>query len=171
MWKKENEFPQRPEPVTTPAPRIAPAEPRREIATIGPSITVKGDISGGEDLIILGRVEGKVDLKENNVTVGKSGRLKADIQAKLINVEGEIEGNLLGVEKVLIRQSGNVRGNILAPRVSLEDGSRFKGSIDMSSRAEEEPDAEAKTRAGSAQAKEFTVNLASAEDDPARSSR
>ena len=133
MWKKENEFPQQPEPVATPAPpRNTPAEPRsKEGATIGPSISIKGDLTGGEDLIIQGQVEGRIDLKQNNVTVGKSGRIKADINGRMITIEGEVEGNLFGEEQILLRQSGTVRGNIVAPRVSLEDGSKFKGSIDM----------------------------------------
>jgi cytoskeletal protein CcmA (bactofilin family) len=135
MWKKD-EFPQQPEPAATPAPPRStsstnPVEPRKEGATIGPSISIKGDLTGGEDLIIQGQVEGKIDLKQNNVTVGKSGRIKADIYGRLITIEGEVEGNLYGEEQILLRQSGSVRGNIVAPRVSLEDGSKFKGSIDM----------------------------------------
>jgi cytoskeletal protein CcmA (bactofilin family) len=137
MWKKENEFPQHPEPVATPAPPRSssssnnPVEPHKEGATIGPSISIKGDLTGGEDLIIQGQVEGKIDLKQNNLTVGKSGRIKADIYGRMITIEGEVEGNLYGEEQILLRQSGSVRGNIVAPRVSLEDGSKFKGSIDM----------------------------------------
>src|SRR5262245_38497631 len=134
-WKKD-EFPQQPEPAAPPPPPRSssgsnPVETRKEGATIGPSISIKGDLSGGEDLIIQGQVEGKIDLKQNNVTVGKSGRIKADIYGRLITIEGEVEGNLYGEEQVLLRQSGSVRGNIVAPRVSLEDGSKFKGSIDM----------------------------------------
>lgn len=81
--------------------------------------------------MIEGRVEGKVLLRENSVTVGKNGRVKADIYAKSVTVEGEVEGDLLGQEEVLVRQSGKVRGNIQAPRVSLDSGCRFQGSIDM----------------------------------------
>jgi cytoskeletal protein CcmA (bactofilin family) len=144
MWKKENEFPQQPEPAATPAPPRStsssssnPVESRKEGATIGPSISIKGDLTGGEDLIIQGQVEGKIDLKQNNVTVGKSGRIKADIYGRLITIEGEVEGNLYGEEQILLRQSGSVRGNIVAPRVSLEDGSKFKGSIDMEPKSAE----------------------------------
>jgi cytoskeletal protein CcmA (bactofilin family) len=140
MWKKENEFPQQPEPAAPPAPPRStgnPAEPRKEGATIGPSISIKGDLTGGEDLIIQGQVEGKIDLKQNNVTVGKSGRIKADIYGRVITIEGEVEGNLYGEEQIFLRQSGSVRGNIVAPRVSLEDGSKFKGSIDMEPKSAE----------------------------------
>jgi len=91
-------------------------------------------LSGEEDLLIEGRVEGKIDLPRHSVTVGKSGRIKADVYGKTITVEGEVEGNLFGEEQLVLRQSSTVRGNITAPRVSLEDGANFKGSIDMSSK-------------------------------------
>jgi cytoskeletal protein CcmA (bactofilin family) len=99
---------------------------------IGPSICIKGDLSGQEDLIIEGRVEGTIELRQHNVTVGKKGRVKADIYAKTIAIEGEVLGNLYGEEQLVLRQTSTVRGNITAPRVSLEDGANFKGSIDMS---------------------------------------
>src|SRR3954451_12152788 len=121
-----------PAPSTSPAP-AASEPPRRpsERATIGPSIFIKGDLSGEEDLVIEGRVEGRVDLKQNNVTVGKNGRVKADVFGKVVVVEGEVDGNVFAREQAILRQSGSICGNITAPRVILEDGSRFKGSIDM----------------------------------------
>jgi cytoskeletal protein CcmA (bactofilin family) len=121
-------------PAPSPSPAPAASEPPRrpaERATIGPSIFIKGDLSGEEDLVIEGRVEGRVDLKQNNVTVGKNGRVKADIFGKVVIVEGEVDGNVFAREQAILRQSGSIRGNITAPRVILEDGSRFKGSIDM----------------------------------------
>jgi cytoskeletal protein CcmA (bactofilin family) len=118
---------------SSPSPSGPSTEPRRssERATIGPSIIIKGDLSGGEDLVIEGRVEGKVDLKQHNVTIGRSGRVKADIFGKVVIVEGEVDGNVFAQEQTILRQAGAIRGNITAPRVILEDGSRFKGSIDM----------------------------------------
>jgi cytoskeletal protein CcmA (bactofilin family) len=111
----------------------APEPPRRagERATIGPSIFIKGDLTGDEDLIIEGRVEGKVDLKQNNVTVGRNGRVKADVFGRVVTIEGEVDGNVFAQEQAVLRQSGAIRGNITSPRVVLEDGSRFKGTIDM----------------------------------------
>ena len=130
MFKKpEGDYQQPEQPIS--APRSNPIEPRREPATIGPSISIKGDLTGEEDLIIQGRVEGKVDLKQNSITIGKNGRAKADIHGKTVTVEGEIEGNLFAQEQIVIRLSGKVRGNIAAPRVTIEDGAKFKGSIDM----------------------------------------
>lgn len=146
VWKKSDDppahnpeptsMPPRPATMSSPAPSPAPAaaeQPRRtgDRATIGPSIFIKGDLTGEEDLVVEGRVEGKVDLKQNNVTVGKNGRVKADIFGRVVTIEGEVDGNVFAREQAILRQSGAIRGNITAPRVILEDGSRFKGSIDM----------------------------------------
>ncbi|HVT61551.1 MAG TPA: polymer-forming cytoskeletal protein [Thermoanaerobaculia bacterium] len=111
----------------------------RPPATVGPSIFIKGDLSGEEDLVIEGRVEGKVDLKQHNVTIGKNGRVRADVFGRTVIVEGEVDGNLFAQEQAILRQSGAVRGNITAPRVMLEDGSRFRGSIDMESKETPKP--------------------------------
>ena len=103
----------------------------RTPATIGASITISGDLSGNEDVVIEGRVEGTVSLKENLLTVGKDGQINATVNARVIFVEGQVEGDLNGDEQVVVQRSGNVRGNIVSPRVTLEDGCKFKGSIDM----------------------------------------
>ena len=100
-------------------------------AVIGPGININGDISGNESLVIEGKVEGKIHLPGHQVEVGKAGRVHADIVAKFVRVEGELKGDIDGKEKVVIAKSGNVRGNISAPRVMLEDGAIFKGSIDI----------------------------------------
>jgi len=98
---------------------------------IGPSIRIKGEVSGEEDLLIHGRIEGTINLPDQEVTIGQSGRVNADIKARNVKVDGEVVGDIAGSEKVTISKSGNVRGNIVAPRVTLEDGAIFKGSIDM----------------------------------------
>ncbi len=123
--------PPRPATASNPTPVTSEPPRRMERATIGPSIFIQGDLSGEEDLVIEGRVEGKVDLKQNNVTVGKNGRVKADVFGRVVTIEGEVDGNVFAREQAILRQSGAIRGNITAPRVVLEDGSRFKGSIDM----------------------------------------
>jgi cytoskeletal protein CcmA (bactofilin family) len=135
MWKKpetdgivEAESPDRTE---KPATVQRTLSARKEAATIGPSISIRGDLTGEEDLVVEGRVEGTIDLKQNNLTVGKDGRVNASVRANTISVDGEVEGDLSGDEQVVIRRSGNVHGNIIAPRVTLEDGCKFKGSIDM----------------------------------------
>ncbi len=104
-------------------------------ATIGPSIHIKGDVTGEENLVIEGTVDGAVKVKNNDVTIGASGKVKANIYAASINVEGELKGDLIGEEKVIIRSTGKVQGNIVSPRVSLEEGAQFKGSIDMDPKA------------------------------------
>jgi cytoskeletal protein CcmA (bactofilin family) len=105
--------------------------PARSVAMIGPSITIKGEVTGEEDLLIHGKVEGTINLSGNQVSVGESGQVCADIQAKVVNIDGKVTGDITGIEKVVISKSGNVHGNIVAPRVTLEDGAIFKGSIDM----------------------------------------
>lgn len=126
MWKKTE--PETAQPDYTPT--VTPSQVR-ERALIGPSIQLKGDICGDEDLLVQGKVEGKIDLRNHNVTIGQQGKVNADIYAKVISVEGEVRGNLFGEEKIIIRKTGQVKGNLVAPRVGLEDGSNFKGSIDM----------------------------------------
>ncbi len=144
IWKKTDadnpptQTPMQPPPQPS-APRSQPLPPK-ERALIGSSIEIKGNLSGGEDLFVEGRVEGKIELAQHGVTIGSSGRIKADIQGRSIVVMGQVEGNLYASEQISLRQSSTVRGNLVAPRVSLEDGSDFKGSIDMASK----PAAEAK---------------------------
>jgi cytoskeletal protein CcmA (bactofilin family) len=138
MWKKSESEQPNPQPKPQPQPQPSaparnPSPSSRERAIIGPSIEIKGNLTGGEDLLIEGRVEGKIELKTHNVTVGKSGKIKADIFGKMITIEGEVDGNLYGEDQLILRNGSSVRGNITAPPggVILEDGSNFKGSIDM----------------------------------------
>ena len=102
-----------------------------EPSIVGPSMLVQGDMNGDEDLVVQGRIEGSITLKKNLVTVGKDGRVNATVTAKSIRVEGTVEGELRGKEQVIVTRTGSVSGNIVAPRVTLEDGCRFKGAIDM----------------------------------------
>ena len=136
MWKKDEV-----EPQTHAAPglqdRAPRPEPRRpsgalsERATIGRSITIKGEVSGDEDLLIQGRVDGSVNLKQHAVTVGADGWVKANITARLVTVEGEVEGDLKAGEQVVLRSTAQVLGDLTAPRVVLEDGATFRGLVDM----------------------------------------
>ncbi|MFU8832353.1 MAG: bactofilin family protein [Wenzhouxiangella sp.] len=113
----------------------------RGSAVIGASIHIDGTLRGDEDLLIEGKVKGTVELKKNSVTIGSKGEVKADIYAHTLFVDGRIDGNLYAAERVVIRKSAQVRGSICSPRVSLEDGAGFNGSIDM------DPQAEALTKA------------------------
>ena len=103
----------------------------RKPATIGPSIVIHGDVTGEEDLVVDGAIEGTVNFKDNNLVVSENGRVTANINARIIRVDGEVKGELYGSEQVVISPSGKVKGDIRAPRVVLEDGCTFKGSVDM----------------------------------------
>ncbi|MEX2282935.1 MAG: polymer-forming cytoskeletal protein [Gemmatimonadota bacterium] len=137
MWKKEDAMPMDPRPEVVPSferaapPRSSNDRATNDPATIGRSITIKGEVKGDEDLLIQGRIDGSVTLKEYAVTVGPEGEVKADIGARVITVEGKVEGNLTAQEQVTLRNSARVQGNINAPRVVLEDGARFRGGVDM----------------------------------------
>lgn len=102
-----------------------------DAAVIGRSIQINGDLRGGEDLRIEGDVSGTVELKNSALTIGKEGRVKADVYARSIAVDGEIRGDLYAVERVSVHVNARVQGNIIAPKVSIEEGAHFKGSIEM----------------------------------------
>ena len=106
-------------------------EDSKGIAGIGKSIVVKGELSGNEDLRVEGRVEGKIDLNQNLLTVGESGKVKAQVFAKSVVIIGEVLGNVTAVEKVSIQEHGVVDGDISSPRVAIAEGAHFRGSIDM----------------------------------------
>ncbi|MCZ6711519.1 MAG: polymer-forming cytoskeletal protein [Gammaproteobacteria bacterium] len=100
-------------------------------AMIGPTIKIKGNVTGDEDLIVCGTVDGLIELSGHDLTIGQSGHVNANLIAKTVKIEGQITGDITGSEKVIVSRSGRVQGNIVAPRVTLEDGAKFKGSIDM----------------------------------------
>jgi cytoskeletal protein CcmA (bactofilin family) len=104
---------------------------KQESVSIGKSIVIKGEVSGSEDLTIEGQVEGKIELRDHILSVGSSGRVQAHIVAKAIVVHGQVTGNLTAAEKVDIRENGAVEGDIIAPRVAIADGAKFRGSVDM----------------------------------------
>lgn len=134
MWKKEEESGQNTTPRQSPSSRPERSErraPSAELATIGSSITIKGEVSGDEDLLIQGRIEGSVELKEHAVIVGSEGEVEASITARTVTVEGTVNGDLTADEQIILRNSAKVKGDIAAPRVVLEDGARFRGGVDM----------------------------------------
>lgn len=104
---------------------------RDESVSIGKSIVIVGELSGGEDLTIEGQVDGKIELREHVVTIGPNGRIKAQIVARSIVVLGHVTGNLVATEKVDIGQNGSVEGDVVTPRIAIADGAHFRGSIDM----------------------------------------
>jgi cytoskeletal protein CcmA (bactofilin family) len=131
MWKKEDGQAGQESSDATPrasAPRSTGGSGR---ATIGPSISIKGDVTGSEDLVIQGKVDGSVTLGQNAVSVGSEGRVNANIVGRVITIEGRVEGDLTAEEQIILRGSAQVYGDIKAPRVVLEDGATFRGLVDM----------------------------------------
>jgi cytoskeletal protein CcmA (bactofilin family) len=108
-------------------------------ATIGKSLVVKGEISGGESLYIDGKVEGSINLPGNRVTVGRNGQVAASVSAREIVVLGKIRGNCQASDRVDIRAEGSLTGDVIAARISIEDGAFFKGGIDIRKAGETKP--------------------------------
>ena len=120
----------------------------RTTVNIGKSVVIKGELSGSEDLTIEGQVDGKIELRQNVLTIGPNGKIKAQVFAKSVVILGEVTGNVTASEKVDIRDNGSVDGDIAAPRVAIAEGAHFRGSIDMQrTGAKSESKAEAKSDA------------------------
>ena len=126
---------------TPPAPTgqksQSPAPPRETQAgsgkavNIGPSVHIKGTLSGREDLTVDGKVEGKITLKDHVLTIGANGQIEASLQAKSVIVHGKVIGDVTADNRVEIASSGTVHGDVRAPRVAIADGAMFRGSVDM----------------------------------------
>jgi len=115
---------------SAPAPRPVAASTADQ-ATIGKSLVIKGEVTGSESLYIDGRVEGSINLSGNRVTVGRNGVVSANINAREIVVLGKVRGNLTASDRVDIRSDGSLTGDVVAARISIEDGAYFKGGIDI----------------------------------------
>jgi len=119
--------------ISQPAPSMGAAAPvaTAKVALIGEGISISGDVKAGSSLKVEGRIEGRSIECSHDVEIAETGHVSASIVAKVVKVSGEVSGDISGSEKVLISHSGRVQGNITAPRVQLEDGALFRGSIDM----------------------------------------
>jgi cytoskeletal protein CcmA (bactofilin family) len=147
MWKREEAAkPVTPSPAATgPGPTSGVSRPpvragERDVSvgSIGKSVVIKGELNGSEDLTIEGQVEGKIELREHVLTIGSHGRIRAEVFAKIVVVQGEVTGNIKATEKVSIQDSGAVEGDITAPKVAIAEGARFRGSVDMSPAGQQE---------------------------------
>jgi cytoskeletal protein CcmA (bactofilin family) len=146
MWKRDESV----KPTTPPPPASpvapAPAAPaqssaaqpkdvrsqiERDKVNIGKSVVIKGELSGSEDLTIEGHCEGRIELRDNVLTIGPNGKIRAEVFAKSVIVLGEVVGNVTASEKVDIRDNGSVDGDIISPRVAIAEGAHFRGSVDM----------------------------------------
>src|SRR6266436_1886656 len=173
MWKPTNQpatpgrpaEPERPTTTTgTTAPSMntsePPAMPRpvtattttSDQATIGKSLVIKGEVTGSESLYIDGRVEGSINLSGNRVTIGRNGVVAANISAREIVVLGKVRGNLTASDRVDIRNEGSLTGDVVAARISIEDGAFFKGGIDIRKAGQKANGEEVKAAAASAEA-------------------
>ena len=153
MWKRDESVkpatPPAPNPVAMPSTTVAAApvasESRaqlgRDNVNIGKSVIIKGELSGSEDLTIEGHVEGRIDLKDNVLTIGPNGKIKAEVFAKAVIVLGEVTGNVTASEKVDIRDNGSVDGDIASPRVAIAEGAHFRGAVDMQRAGTKSPQA------------------------------
>ncbi len=122
-----------PPPLSRRRRRVRPAAPlnTQEQATLGKSLVIKGEVTGSESLYIDGRVEGSINLPGNRVTVGRNGVVSANISAREIVVLGKVRGNMTASDRVDIRGEGSLTGDVVAQRISIEDGAYFKGGIDI----------------------------------------
>src|SRR5215831_8055506 len=102
-----------------------------EQASIGRSLTIKGEISGGESLYIDGRIEGTINIPDHRVTVGRNGSVKADVNAREVVIMGKVHGNVICSDRLDIRSEGSVTGDVVVQRISVEDGAILKGSVQV----------------------------------------
>jgi len=150
MWKsvkREDEKPNATSVPSIPAPTPSFSEPKKEfrpmdslkhpdsfradVAHIGKSVIIRGELSGSEDLYLDGEVEGSIDLIEHNLTIGPHGRVRANVMAKDVIVHGKVDGNVHGTERVELKRSSVLVGDISTQRIVIEDGAYFKGAIDI----------------------------------------
>lgn len=104
---------------------------RDGLSVIGKTLFVKGEVEAAEDMVVEGRLEGSIRHTADRLIIGTSGVVHADIDAKNLIIEGTVEGNIVGSESVVICESAEVRGNVYTARISIADGARFSGSVDM----------------------------------------
>ncbi len=118
------------------------------MANIGKAISIRGDLTGNEDMVIEGRVEGKVDLPNNQLTIGANGKVKAEIHAKGIVIVGHVIGNVIGLERVEIQATGRVEGDVTAPKLIVAEGAQLNGAIQMGQKGNRTETTGSETAAG-----------------------
>jgi cytoskeletal protein CcmA (bactofilin family) len=103
------------------------------LSVLGKTLVFKGELTANEDLLIQGRVEGSITHTASHLAIGAHGDVKADITGRRVIIQGKLEGDVRATESIVVEVSANVRGNLYAPRITLKDGAKFRGSIDMES--------------------------------------
>src|SRR3974390_3944111 len=102
-----------------------------EFSHIGKSVVIKGELSGSEDLYVEGRVEGNIELRDNNLIVGPNGDVKANVSAKGVVIQGKVEGTVKATDRVELRKSAVMSGDVITQRLAVEEGAMFRGKIDI----------------------------------------
>jgi len=147
MWKSNKREDERvPAPAPSPPPNMAavpaPATPvihpkteahpkMADIAHIGKSVVIRGELSGSEDLFLDGEVEGSIDLKGHSLTIGPNGHIRANVHAQEVVIHGRVDGNIRGTDRVELKKTAVLAGDIFTHRIMIEDGAFFKGAIDI----------------------------------------
>lgn len=144
MWKstrKEDDVSMPTQEPTAPSPSLSPPRPPEpvrsdpprstDVATIGKSVVVKGELSGSEDLYVDGQVEGSISLRGQSLTIGPNGRVRANIEARNVILHGQVDGNITASDRVELRKSASLKGDISTARIAIDDGAYFKGTIDI----------------------------------------
>jgi cytoskeletal protein CcmA (bactofilin family) len=149
MWgnkKPDEATPSVPERETNPSPTYIPSAPEptmtatsssKSMGRVCRTLRIKGELTGSEELVVDGEVEGTIDLGESRLTIASQGRVQAEVRAKEIIIEGQLRGSAHASDRLHIAKSGNVSGDLVAARVSIEDGAYFKGSIDIQKAGEQ----------------------------------
>lgn len=132
--------------------RPSDSTPEQDTGWLGSSLCVKGDITGTQDLLIDGSVEGLIELEERKLTVGPTARLTADVNAGDVVVHGHVKGNVRAKGRIEIRKGGSIIGNLTTAQIMIEDGADFKGSIEIDRTATKRADTDVPERAASAAA-------------------
>ena len=118
-------------PSSAPPPARQPEGEPNRMANIGKSIQIKGDLTGNEDLVVEGKVEGRIDLPNNQLTIGAEGQVKADLHAKTVVVIGHVTGNIGATERVEVQATGIVDGDVKSPRLIVQEGAVLNGAVEM----------------------------------------
>jgi cytoskeletal protein CcmA (bactofilin family) len=106
-----------------------------EFAHIGKSVVIKGELSGSEDLYVDGNVEGSIELRNHSLTVGPNGHVKASVSAKAVVIQGKLEGSVTASERVELRKSALVTGDVVTQHIAIEEGAFLKGKVDIQKEA------------------------------------
>ncbi len=176
MWGRKDQDDNRTtttESPASPSPKAAaaPAAPRGASmesgkAKVGPSIQIKGELIGNEDLVIEGKVEGVVRLRDHHLTIGNKADIRATVEAKSIKVEGKVTGDVVAGEKVELAAGSTLLGDIVSPRITISDGARFKGSVDMDSGSAKSAAAHSASSASAAKGGQQHPGIKIAKPDP-----